>query len=293
MLLAMYTLWGLYQTYPEILDNIELPEEMDKTTMLDYIFMYAGENEVRYSHPAVLERLINKWFSSRKHDFEMMWRALHAEYNPIENTDRYEDFWENVDRTENGTENRTENETENRTENSSSTRNTTNDTMQEFTAESTASGTGSNTSTNTRTPNLTNEEVTSAFDSDTYQPRNKRTDSGTENTEQNENSTSSDTMEQNGNRKSTQSGNETGAVENTVNAGRDNTVNAKTDNTLHNELKHGLHSHGNIGVTTNQRMITEELELRKFDIYKSIALVFEDEFTIPVYERRSNEYGLL
>lgn len=41
--------------------------------------------------------------------------------------------------------------------------------------------------------------------------------------------------------------------------------------------------HGNIGVTSNQHMINEELELRKFDIYVDIARRFENEFIVQVY----------
>lgn len=277
MRLVMYTLWGLYQTYPEILDNIELPEEMDKTTMMDYIFMYAGENEVRYSHPAVLERLVNRWFSSRKHDFERMWRALHAVYNPIENTDRYEDFWENTERTDKGTENRTED--------NSVQRNSSGQNSQKSSVTGNSNSTGSSSGTSTRTPNLTSEETVSAFDADSYQPNKQTTQNGTETAESNEASTSNVSSTQNAEQSGNQSTNETETG--------NNSVNGTTTNTMHNELKHGLHSHGNIGVTTNQEMINEELELRRYDLYKQIALLFEDEFTVPVYERRCNEYGML
>lgn len=43
------------------------------------------------------------------------------------------------------------------------------------------------------------------------------------------------------------------------------------------------HIHGNIGVTTNSQMITQELELRKYDIYAEIARRFEREFLINIY----------
>ena len=277
MISPILTLWGMYQAYPEILDNIELPSEMDRATMQDYIFMYAGNNECRYGDPALLERLANRWFSAKKHDFEMMWCALTIDYNPIENTDRYEDFWENTDRTEKGTENRSEDNIVNRRTQSTG--------KQDFTTDGYTSGTGSNNSNGTRTPNLTTEQTTSAFDSDRYQPQNKRLDSGTEQTEQHEDSTSSANTRQSGNQNSSQNGTETETGK--------NVLEGKTDNSVHNELKHGLHSHGNIGVTTNQQMINEELALRTYDLYKQIALLFENEFTIPVYERRCNEYGML
>lgn len=253
MRLVMFTVWGMYKACPEILNNIELPDEMDKDTMLDYIFMYAGGNETRYSDPLLMERLVKRWFSARKHDFSMMWRALHTEYNPIENTDRYEDYWRSYDRTGSGKEERSGNQTT------------------QLTGET--SGTGNTEGTQTRTPNLTAEETTSAFDSEVYQPYKKRVDSGTEEITSKENSESSAKSKQNG------------------------SVTEQTDinrnESLKDEEKYGLHSHGNIGVTTNQEMINEELELRRYDLYKQIALLFEDEFTITVYERRSNEYGML
>lgn len=269
MRLVMYTLWGVYQTYPEILDNIDLPEEMDKTTMLDNIFMYAGENEARYSDPFLMERLVKRWFSARKHDFSMMWRALHAEYNPIENTDRYEDYWRTFDRTGNGKEGR--NGTNRSTRNGNQTSNIT----------GTSTGTGDTNGKQSRTPNLTAEETTSAFDSEVYQPYKKRVDGGTEETASQEHSSSSANTTQNG----TVTDNET--IEGTEN------TDITRNESVKDEEKHGLHSHGNIGITTNQEMINEELELRRYDLYKQIALLFEDEFTVPVYERRCNEYGML
>ena len=277
MRIAILTLWGMYKAYPEILDKIDLPKEMDRETMKDYVFMYAGANETRYGDPELMERLVNRWFSARKHDFEMMWRALHTEYNPIENTDRYEDFWENTDRTDKGTETRTE---DNSVQKNSSGQNS-----QKSSVTGNSNGTGSSNGTSTKTPNLTSEETVSAFDADTYQPNKCSTQSGTETTESNETSTSNASSTQNAEQSGTQSTNETETGK--------NTSNSASDNISHNEVKHGLHSHGNIGVTTNQEMINEELELRKYDLYKQIALLFEDEFTITVYERRCNEYGML
>ena len=277
MRIAILTLWGMYKAYPEILDKIDLPEEMDRETMKDYIFMYAGNNEARYGDPELMERLVNKWVSARKHDFWMMWKALHTDYNPIENTDRYEDFWENTDRTDKGTENRTED--------NSVHRNSSGQNSQKSSVTGNSNGTGSSNGTSTKTPNLTSEETVSAFDADTYQPNKRSTQSGTETTESSETSTSNASSTQNAEQSGTQSANETETGK--------NTSNIASDNISHNEVKHGLHSHGNIGVTTNQEMINEELALRKYDLYKQIALLFEDEFTVPVYERRCNEYGML
>ena len=107
---------------PTILKELDLPEGMSEETMGDYIYMYAGENETRYSDPDILERLVHTWFTSRKTDFQYMWEALHAEYNPIENYDRHDDFTEEIDSTTNRESNvKTTQEGEATTEDSSTT----------------------------------------------------------------------------------------------------------------------------------------------------------------------------
>lgn len=44
-----------------------------------------------------------------------------------------------------------------------------------------------------------------------------------------------------------------------------------------------VHAHGNIGVTTNQQMISEEINLRKTDIYEIIVQDFKSMFTLQIY----------
>lgn len=46
---------------------------------------------------------------------------------------------------------------------------------------------------------------------------------------------------------------------------------------------HTGRTHGNIGVTTNQQMIEAELRLRTYDLYETIAELFERKFLIQVY----------
>lgn len=224
------TLWGMVKYQPTILKELDLPEGMSEETMGDYIYMYAGENETRYSDPDILERLVHTWFTSRKTDFQYMWDALHAEYNPIENYDRHDDFTEEIDSTTNRESNvKTTQEGEANTEDSSTT-----------------------------TPGRTTEEQVSAFDSGSYQPSKKIAESGTESSEGTSHGTNSSTTTGEGTEKSV----------------------------LDHTKKNTGRSHGNIGVTTNQQMIESELQLRRFNLYKTIALEFEDEFTIPVYGRR-------
>lgn len=230
------TLWAMYQYDTTLFDKMLIPETLDKDALLGYFFMYAGKNESRYGDPEEVKDLIEMWSRARNPEWKRMCDALQAEYNPIENYDRTEKHEE--------TETNKYTETENNTRNSKG-----NDTIKEN-----ASG---NTTNN-------EENKVSAFDSNSYQPKNQVT--GNSNSTSEGSSTVNRTLEDTGNRD----------------------VNGKNDVTR----THDSRVHGNIGVTTNQQMIASELELRMYNIYKTIAMEFEDEFTVSVYERRCHN-GML
>lgn len=244
MVHPILTLWGMVQYRPEILTNIELPDGMDADAMRNYIFMYAGDNECRYGNAEMLDMLVHSWFSSRKHDFQYMWDAMNAEYNPIENYDRQEDFTTTTVENEKGTKQ------------DNTQRNENTDVAQQQDANTDI------------TPGRVSETTTSAFNSTDYQPSSKTTESGSE---------------------KSVSASEGKGTQNT-----NENINSTGDhNTDRNENVHNVgRAHGNIGVTTNQQMIESELVLRQKNAYKMIALEFEDEFTITVYGRRCY-HGLL
>lgn len=45
---------------------------------------------------------------------------------------------------------------------------------------------------------------------------------------------------------------------------------------------HGGRVHGNIGVTTTQQMLQQEIEVQRFNIYDDIAIIFMREFTLAL-----------
>ena len=80
------------------------------------------------------------------------------------------------------------------------------------------------------------------------------------------------------------------AVSNQSSESANSTATGKTTNTSsrttgENEtLTHTEHTHGNIGVTTNQQMITDEVVLRqKYDMYSLITREFKDKFCLEVF----------
>ena len=54
--------------------------------------------------------------------------------------------------------------------------------------------------------------------------------------------------------------------------------------TVNNDSEHNGRVHGNIGVTTSQQMLQQELDLGYWNLYQRITQLFLQEFVIPVYE---------
>ena len=73
-----------------LFDHIEVPEGLDEEVLVNDIILRAGEFEVLYPDPTFLKLAIHNWFKKYQSTFNRWYEALSAEYNPIENYDRYE-----------------------------------------------------------------------------------------------------------------------------------------------------------------------------------------------------------
>ena len=84
------TLYGMMQYDETLFDDIVLPEGLNKELLIAEIISKSGDLFPYYQVPPVLKSNITYWFIRRRYDFEQMYKALTATYNPIENYDRYE-----------------------------------------------------------------------------------------------------------------------------------------------------------------------------------------------------------
>ena len=211
------SLWGFYQfTDKTLFDNIKLYEGFDKQMLIDLIMQQSGELPPFHQQPAYLKANIENWFSRMYDQFRRMYEAITAEYNPIENYDRHEE-WSDSESTSLST--------------------------------SESSSLSSHDSTSDSTSNSMDNGISAANMTTGFVP-----------------DTSS----------------------NGVSAGR--TTSDSNNNMKRNGIEdrkhystHGGRIHGNIGVLTNQSVVTAEIELRKFDIYQEIANMFEAEFIVRIY----------
>lgn len=300
-----YTLWGLYQYDPTLFQNCIVPDGMSKDILIDVIMEKSGMLYPAHQQPDYFKRNITNWFSRRLEPFTKMWSALTAEYSPIENYDRYEE-WEdspNITKTLSGgndvTTTRTGGMTNTDTKGGGYTRTKVMtgghiDEMQKTGTmhENTLLSGGHIVDTEG-----TNTNTVSAYNSNAYEPNTQDTGKTKETVTYNDQN--EDKLTEFNSFKESHSINYEDETETETLKYNGDTATSKTtyDNdksvastqyknqaeTEEGTTTHTGHLHGNIGVTTNQQMINEELKLRQYDLYNHIAQWFETEFLIQVY----------
>ena len=190
----------IYNFDHSIFDGVEFPSNISVQDFVDSLLMQCGEMPVLYSSPPLLKSLIRVWSNISQYSWEHLAATLTAEYNPIENYDRKEE-WEDT---------------------------STNTSRYTNSANNTSSGS-------------TKEQV--------YGYNNLQNPA--DNSASTSSSTSADTSDSAGN--STISGTRTG------------------------------HAHGNIGVTTTQKMLESERRVAMFNFYDAVIRDFQKRFLIWVY----------
>lgn len=95
---ATMSISGLYNYDPNIFELLHLPDSVQRQTIIDLIISEAAELEILYPNPDILRVIIGAWSNGRQNAWARIAAALDAEYNPIENTDRYEDHLEDYTR---------------------------------------------------------------------------------------------------------------------------------------------------------------------------------------------------
>lgn len=276
------TLYGMLQYDPTLFDKVVLPEDIDKEILIDEIIRSSGQLYPYHQIPAVLKRSMGLWFARNFVNFERMMAALLAEYNPIENYDRHEDWT----RTPNLTDKNTASGSDSSTASGSDTRT--------LTAGQTQTETRSGSDTTTRSYSNYSEKDTksgseevehkvAAYDSSTYENSTKDITSFTNREDGKSYTGTYSDLHTHDNDKTTMTG--SGSDTDKTDYGKVDTQSyGRVDTNTHTgEEKYTAHLHGNIGVTTSQQMIESELQLRRFDIYAEIAQRFEHEFIVQVY----------
>ena len=86
------TLIGMYNYDNTLFDNVNLPDGYDKQTFIDSLLLEHGEKCVQYADvdfmKLALGTVSRKWYN----ELQRLYEALRAEYNPLWNYDRNEEY---------------------------------------------------------------------------------------------------------------------------------------------------------------------------------------------------------
>ena len=275
--MARLTLNGMYQYDPSIFDGMILPEDYDKDALQAEIMNRCGMLYPYHQIPSILKSNIRLWFSRNFLQFDRIMEALNAEYNPVENYDRREEWTRTPDLTD---ESKNTGKDSTQFSGTDSTELSGTDSTELSGDDTTTRSYDHYNETSTRTGTDTTERQVSAFDSGSYQNAEKTVE----------------TFESVADSKDI-----SGSYEDKTDYGKkeDLTYGKKEDLTYgkKEEFTHGHtvtdrhtgtetyenYTHGNIGIRSAQELITQSLELARYDVYIDIAERFEREFIVQVY----------
>lgn len=271
-----FTVTGVYSYDKTLFDNLNLPNSLDKDTAITEILMTCGLLELAYPDGDVLKKIIEVWSFARKPDWQRMIDALYATYNPIHNYDRTEDSTGSGTSTgQKGTQSTGQfAETEHV------------DDVNERTEDT----------TDTRTPNITNQRTDNLTETknggETTTHQNTAYNAGLTDTSKDILVRNGDSTSNTGTQTTTESGTETNRTVGAINDDRDidrnksgSNSNTETTNETGSQSSTGhLYARGNIGVTSTQNLIEQEISIRyKFNIYEIIAREFKEKFCNLTY----------
>lgn len=229
-----------------------VPSPFNINIVIDTIMSRCGLLTPIYGDPDVFKELTYMWFLKNQWNFEHLAKVYNASYSPIENV--YEsDHWTEG---HTGTDKRALSGTDT-------------DTLSGKDID-TLSGSDSNQASGSDglQHGLTTEHTVSAYNSGTYQADSKDASSGTDTTTFGK----KDTM--------------TYGKKDTMEYGKKDTMEyGKKDDFTHGHIvTYNRLRHGNVGITTNNELINQEMSmLEKFNPYDWIAAKYERENFLQVY----------
>lgn len=312
------TMIDMYNYDNTLFDMLSFPSaaNIDRELFVNNLLVTYGEQRVIYPNIPFFKLATRVWSQKWEQSILRIVRTLGADYDPLHNYDRTETETitdEGQEKTTFGntstttfntlntvassgqdkttfadTETRTFNDTETTTFNVTETE------SKEEVGEGSRSGT-----TETETSGTIDYEV-SAFNQSTYQPDRKEIKAGTDSVTTNEDSDNTVTTESEHKKTGTEATAHTG-TQTDAHTGTDTTdktgsgTDAKTGTEATaktgadtvdsgNERNRELRAYGNIGVTTNQQMLKEEMMIRQnVNLYDVLAEMFFREFCVYVY----------
>ena len=297
---------GLYNWDQTIFDLIQIPEALNRETLIDNLLAETAELEVLYPNPVVFKNLLGVWSAKNLDVWNRLYATTQYEYNPIENYNRYETGSDSGTgrTTHSGTDTTTETTTHGGTDGrTEAITHGGKDTLDTTRREGGTEGENTTSSIEQGGQDVVTGERTqghwiAGFDS---QPVSAQDDGLVKQTRDQDNATTTTdygkTEDGTGTKTTTFGKTETnkdettyGKTENVQETKTYGETIGKTGGLTHgeqvattNEGEHELHAHGNIGMTTTQKLIREQRQVDLFNLYDIIIEDFKMRFCILVY----------
>lgn len=274
---ANLSVLGIYEWDNTLFDLMTIPEALDKEVLVMNLLAELAEVEVLYPNPVVMKNLIGVWSHKNIDVWNRLYATTQYDYNPIENYNRFET----------GTQSGSGSSTHSGTETHSDTsvqggKDTHTDTKtqsgKDTYKDSTDKG-GSDTVTGDKTAGhwIAAFDSTASGDDDGLVKKTRDEENAETTTEYG--ATIDSEGEMNYGKKETENGSFNYGKTESRNGGT-----ARDEKTVNeNNGEHTLHAHGNIGVTTTQKLIREQRDIDKFNLYDIIIGEFKMRFCILVY----------
>ena len=244
---------GLYRWDDTIFDFMQIPEALNKDTLIDNLLTETAELEVLYPNPTVFKNLVGVWSAKQIDIWNRLYDTTQYEYNPIENYNRYET----------GSEGGTGSTTHSGTDTTADT--TTYGGTDGRTEAIMQGGQDTVTGADTKSHWVAGFNSAPSGQDDGLVKQTRDQDDATNTTAY-------------------------GGTENITEQRTYGQTIQKAGNMTHGEQiatsntgSHELHAHGNIGVTTTQKLIREQREIDLFNLYDIIIEDFKMRFCILVY----------
>lgn len=291
-----------------LFDDIVIPQQLDKQTLIDSIFLKANEFPVIYTDYDYMHYMTLAFFKKYEDTFDRWAYTWDLEYNPIHNFDRHEEYSDMSKRKESGVYNKSDtfSSQKSESENDQGSEHRQGSTTDNMSGSENVSTNTTDQATNTTQANKGSVVSESSMGTDTqsnavindsswhnYEKLDKTasgTTTGSENTSASENKDETIRATSDTRSSSQGTGTETDDItrgNNRTLSGSDTGINNGTgsDSREHeDELIHTGHLYGNIGVTRSQDMVKDELMLRvNFNLYELIAELYVKEFCVMVY----------
>lgn len=265
------TMIGMYDIMKydgvDLFELLSLPDGIDKDTVVADILQTSSEFEVMYSSPQFIHDSIRYWSKKWFWTFDKWIKAISIEYQPLHNYDRHEEWTDdNVHVDDDMISSK-------RTTSETNDGNSSGNNSEGVTASGSTISNGTvQTDTNAE---QTDEHTVSAFDSSSYSPKDKDVMNRSEHVST---ATHDETATDN---QSNLTGSEA-ETHHDLTTGSDDYDETRGNKGSFNNIHKG-YMYGNIGVTSSQDMLQQELDIAMFNLYDRITDIFIQEYCIPVY----------